>query len=459
MTDRRSFSCASASSAHHRYHSFDTSHGLLDSTIDMTEEASIKCDSVELMGASRERIPKCGNSKSIELKQIDVIREQITVNQQEEEMHLETARSLIKKIIAIPLKNLKTDIKIGLMKLEEALDAGAACRMSWKNSTEELKRGTTIMENKELTRVSPATNEMEDDQEHWEKVLSKKKRKNKNEERKSENIPMERVINDLKITAVRESGQRSYSKLRRRPEAVIIKPMKGKTYADVLKDIRTKVKPEDDAADIRSIRQTRDGAVLLEFKKTTLIENREKFSKSLREALGQDGVVKAITPRTTLEIRDMDGITTVADVEEAVRRDTGNTQGELKISVSKPNSRGQKLAIFTTSDEDAHKLLEAGRIKIGWLYCRVRARIFLPRCFRCLSYGHLAGKCDGPNRSKLCFKCGESGHKVVDCKKNTFQCMLCTDKGVNEVKRNHAPGSGACTVFREALEKVKHYNK
>lgn len=421
----------------------------------MTEEAKIQCDTAELLGASKESIQKDRNSKSIDVKQINDMSQQITESQQEEEMHLETARSLLKKIMAIPLKNLKMDIKNGLMMLEEALDAGATCRMSWKKSAEELKQGITIMENKELTRTSLVTHEMEEDQETWEEVLPKKKRK----ERKPEDTPMEQVRNDFKNIAVSDSGKRPYSKLRSRSEAVIIKPLKGKTFADVLKDIRNKVKPEDNAADIRSIRKTRDGAVLLEFQKSTLIENMEKFSKSLREVLGQDGDVKALIPRTTLEIRDMDGITTVADVEEAVRRDSGNIHGELKISVTKPNSWGQKLAIFETTDEDAQKLLEAGRIKIGWLYCRVRARTIFPRCFRCLSYGHLARKCEGPDRSKLCFKCGESCHKAADCRKNNPQCMLCTDKGVNEAKRNHAPGTGACTVFREALEKVKNHSK
>jgi len=41
------------------------------------------------------------------------------------------------------------------------------------------------------------------------------------------------------------------------------------------------------------------------------------------------------------------------------------------------------------------------------------------RCFRCLSRGHLAGQCKGPDRSKCCRRCGITGHRAAKCEATT----------------------------------------
>ena len=52
-------------------------------------------------------------------------------------------------------------------------------------------------------------------------------------------------------------------------DAIVLKPAEGKTYADILSTIRTAVKLEDSGIEVRSIRQTRAGQVLLELKGST----------------------------------------------------------------------------------------------------------------------------------------------------------------------------------------------
>ena len=49
------------------------------------------------------------------------------------------------------------------------------------------------------------------------------------------------------------------------------------------------------------------------------------------------------------------------------------------------------------------KLLKAGKYKVGWVICRVRRRIPLVRCFRCLGYGHHSRDCKGIDRSNTCY--------------------------------------------------------
>ncbi|KAG8324234.1 hypothetical protein J6590_097138 [Homalodisca vitripennis] len=51
-------------------------------------------------------------------------------------------------------------------------------------------------------------------------------------------------------------------KLRLGPRAILIRPAGGRTYADLLKEIQ--IKPDDSDSNVRAIRETRTGGVLLE---------------------------------------------------------------------------------------------------------------------------------------------------------------------------------------------------
>lgn len=75
----------------------------------------------------------------------------------------------------------------------------------------------------------------------------------------------------------------------------------------MLRDIRSKVKPEDINMEIRSIRQTRGGEVLLELGKAT--EGIKAFANAVKTTLEDTGVVKSLVSRVTLELLDLDSIT------------------------------------------------------------------------------------------------------------------------------------------------------
>ena len=204
-----------------------------------------------------------------------------------------------------------------------------------------------------------------------------------------------------------------------RSEAVLIRPMEGKSYAQVLGEIREKVKPEDTDTVINRIRQTRDGCILLEL--GGVAESRENFTGSLKDALGKSGTVESRKPKATLEIRDLDGYTIAREVEEAIKRDLKEGVENLKVTISKPNTRGQIFAIVEMSEQAASKLLDAEKI---------------------------------PDRKDLCYKCGKSGHKGASCN-NTPQCVLCVERELPLEERSHIPGTGKCRVFRDVLARAK----
>ncbi|XP_043470331.1 DNA-binding protein HEXBP-like [Leptopilina heterotoma] len=110
------------------------------------------------------------------------------------------------------------------------------------------------------------------------------------------------------------------------------------------------------------------------------------------------------------------------------------------------------MAILRLPDADAESLLKSGRVKIGWVNCRIRARVEEDGCFRCLCYGHLARGCGGPDRRNACWKCGGPDHKSRSCK-GPARCMTCSDKGSKEI--SHLPGSRACPVCWGILSGLK----
>ena len=179
----------------------------------------------------------------------------------------------------------------------------------------------------------------------------------------------------------------------RRPhaEAVLIKPAEGKMYANVLQKIMDSVDPSTTQTLFKTIRCTLSGEVLLELQST---QNKTQFSDEVRRA-----DVRGSIPKTSVEIRDIDACATKDEVRQAIAR--AGVEGDLVIRLTDASNRGQRLAIATAQETEAIKLLKTGKLKVGWVICRVRCRIPLVRCFRCLSYGHHARDCKGTDRSTM----------------------------------------------------------
>jgi hypothetical protein len=242
-------------------------------------------------------------------------------------------------------------------------------------------------------------------------------------------------------------------KVRKKRDVVLIQPGAEKTYAEILGTLKEKMNPEESGAVVKSVRKTQNGAVLLELGKETT--DKEAFRRSIQEAIGNAGQVRSPVSTTTLEIWDLDCLTTKEDVQQVLVQETGKNV-DFKVHVFEPNSREQKMALATANAETATLLLKKGRIKIGWMNCRIRQRLTVTRCHRCLGYGHIKANCNGKDRSMACWKCGKDGHKANRCssRPDTQGCFLCSERP--EIKdKAHFPGSGSCSVFRAALAQQK----
>ena len=96
----------------------------------------------------------------------------------------------------------------------------------------------------------------------------------------------------------------------------------------------------------------------------------------------------------------------------------------------------------------AQKLLQKGRLRVEYNWCRVEARVELTQCFKCWRYGHLAASCGAPeDRRRDCRQCGQKGHQSKECD-NEKNCPVCGVAG-------HAAGTGRCPATKLALRRAR----
>lgn len=60
----------------------------------------------------------------------------------------------------------------------------------------------------------------------------------------------------------------------------------------------------------------------------------------------------------------------------------------IKVKNLRPANAGTQRATVRLKSIDALNIVKRGRVKIGWIYARVRLKATTTRCFHCLGYGH-----------------------------------------------------------------------
>lgn len=268
-------------------------------------------------------------------------------------------------------------------------------------------------------------------------TVGKTKRAKKNKEKKREE-------SKKKEETKKKEEKRTKRRATSPAPTVLIKVAEGKTFADVLRKIRKDSDLVKEDASVTGTTTTEKGNMLVRLRKGS---DRRAFAERLKASVGDAGTVEP-GKRVTVEIKDLDTLTTEEDILEAMEEHLELTAiGEVPILG--PNRRGQKTAIMQLREEDAKKILQLRSIKVGITHCRIRRRVEVLRCYRCLAYGHRKEYCSGEDRSKCCYKCGSSDHRKRECA-NEERCFLCPD-GNN----THVAGGRGCGIFREALERAR----
>lgn len=326
-----------------------------------------------------------------------------------EENTLESCRGVLNRMQQAikKQKNISRDVQDGVCELREALDVIKHYRQLWKTTEsqrakEELEKikptsnqpqaeNTPLTAHSKRPATSPAVSDVtkrsrEGEPHAWQTVTRRKQKPAAEKELNPDDATMEVTDENQKQdrTKMRKRGKRK-PQPRKRLDAVLIKPAEGKSYAEVLQQLKRSVKPEEAEVTVRSVRKTKDGSLLLE-----LLDGGKKkqFCDTIREAVKEASKVTELKPKRTIEIRDLDSLVEQEEIVSAIREAAKKDGADITVRVSNKNSREQCQAFATMEDDIANAILKLQRIKVGWTYCRVRQAKEIKRCFKCFGVGH-----------------------------------------------------------------------
>lgn len=278
----------------------------------------------------------------------------------------------------------------------------------------------------------------------WQAVLSKKEKRKQAKER----LPKEPAHKS------RPEPKRKKPRKFTRPDALIIRPVEKAKYAEILRRIKNDVPQEQARVVVDKVLKTNDGNMLITLSRKST-DKGQALMKTIKSILKEEADVICKGPEEQLEIRDIDDETTKNDVQKALQEAAGDDY-EIPGEVIKirPAYRGTQTALVRLPAATAQKILgERGKIRIGWVNCRIRTVKTPLRCYKCWHFGHTTVQCKSEvNRSGLCIKCGQTGHQAAQCS-NKVKCVLCAEKPGSQ-DTAHRSGAGRCPVFQEALQKL-----
>lgn len=238
-----------------------------------------------------------------------------------------------------------------------------------------------------------------------------------------------------------ESRPKTQMEKQSRPQVGKVVVKRGdSTYAELLKSVKSKVDIAKVGVQVKTIRKTAKGDLLLEVQGG--MQKADRLKEAIKKDVGKD--VKITNNEVTIHIYDIDATTSQEEVEEAVVREVGHGEAHtVKVKSMRPSWDGNQIATVLASKFIANRMILAKVIRIGWVNCRVRERVTVPRCFNCLEFGHRASECKGPDRSNACLNCYQTDHKAKECK-NTHYCLACK---TNE----HRSDTTRCPRFRQLI--------
>jgi len=226
---------------------------------------------------------------------------------------------------------------------------------------------------------------------------------------------------------------------------VLISGKSGKSYADTLKAIKGAVKPEECGVTVQKAMETNKGCIRLVIKEQRA-GARNEFVKKVKEVNAADDV-SLKTRKSTVIIQDLDETVTQEEVAAAISAAVNDLE-QTEVGQIRKGPGGTCSVSVQLPQRKASELCKLKRVKIGWLRCRVKEKIYLTRCYNCHSLEHLGKDCkENKNTARQCYKCCKEGHLAKDCK-NDPHCLSCNTEG-------HRADSMACPTYRAKVEALR----
>lgn len=224
-------------------------------------------------------------------------------------------------------------------------------------------------------------------------------------------------------------------------EIISVKPIKGKTFADTVKDLKRKVDINKIGVKINRISQTKGGNVRIEVASNDKIKS-EELKKEITDKVDSGKITQGMI---TVFIKNIDETTTEQEVKQIVTNRAKCEEESLEVKMAKrANHEGLIYAVVTLPIKEGVELLKTGTIEAGWAKWRVEEKIIVTKCYKCLKFGHVSGVCKEQEMSEQpCYKCGRTGHRA-NTYENEPRCYVYGEDG-------HEAGKITCPEYRRVM--------
>lgn len=259
---------------------------------------------------------------------------------------------------------------------------------------------------------------------------------------------------EVRITVFCKNSNReklkSFRSDKRKPETekIVVKST-GRNYAEALKEIKDSVNIDKIGVQVRTIKRNNKGDIVME------VKGGRNRAEALKEAIMENSKRQVVMANNAsiLYISDIDADVGTSDIKKAIlEADNRFKEDDVRSISTRPSRNGNLNATVSLSKFACRELARMGSVKIGWVFCKVRERVNITRCFKCLEFGHITRNCQGPDKSKICINCGREGHVKRDCTHDSY-CTNCKVIG-------HRADQTRCPIFRQMInDKAKNSNK